>query len=101
MTLTALYEGIVTNPFLLDKLTTISNTALVFPENDLHNNSVLKSAGEKQFQQFFNDRLILGKEDIDSKLTKTQFVLPRHVDPSEKKTENSKSVIIKESQLTK
>ena len=101
MTLTALYEGIVTNPFLLDKLTTISNTALVFPENDLHNNSVLKSAGEKQFQQFFNDRLILGKEDIDSKLTKTQFVLPRHVDPSEKKTENSKSMVIKESQQTK
>ena len=101
MTLTALYEGIVTNPFLLDKLTTISNTALVFPENDLHNNSVLKSAGEKQFQQFFNDRLILGKEAIDSKLTKNQFVLPVHVDPSEKKTENSKSMVIKESQLTK
>ena len=94
-------DGIVTNPLLLDKLTSISNTALVFPENVFHNISVLKSTGEKQFQQFFNDRLILGKEAIDSKLTKNQFVLPGHVDPSEKKTENSKSMVIKESQLTK
>ena len=91
------YDGIVTNPFLLDKLTSISNTALVFPENVFHNISVLKSTGEKQFQQFFNDRLILGKEAIDSKLTKNQFVLPGHVDPIEKK----KSMVIKESQLTK
>ena len=32
---------------------------------------------------------------------KNQFVLPGHVDPSKKKTENSKSMVIKESQLTK
>ena len=96
-----LYGEIVAKPFLLDKLTSTSNTALVFPENVFHNISVLKSTGEKQFQQFFNDRLILGKEAIDSKLTKNQFVLPGHVDPSEKKTENSKSMVIKESQLTK
>ena len=95
------YDEIVTNPLLLDKLTSISNTALVFPENVFHNISVLKSTGEKQFQQFFNDRLILGKEAIDSKLTKNQFVFPGHVDPSEQKTENSKSMVIKESQLTK
>ena len=95
------YDGIVTNPFLLDKLTSISNAVLVFPENVFHNIFVLKSTGEKQFQKFFSDRLILGKVAIDSKLTKNQFVLPLHVDPSEKKTENSKSVIIKESQLTK
>ena len=95
------YDGIVTNPFLLDKLTSISNTALVFRENVFHNIFVLKSTGEKQFQKFFSDRLILGKVAIDSKLTKNQFVLPRHVDASEKKTKNSKSVIIKESQLTK
>ena len=85
------YDGIVTNAFLFEKLTSISNTSLVFPENVFHNISVLKSTGEKQFQQFFNDRLILGKEAIDSKLTKNQFVLPGHVvDPSEKKTEYSK-----------
>ena len=45
--------------------------------------------------------MILGKETIDCKLTKNQFVIPGHVDPSEKNTENSKSVVIKESQLTK
>ena len=64
-----MYDGIVTNPFLLDKLTSISNTAPVFPDV-FRNISVLKSTGEKQFQQFFNHRLILGKEAIDSKLTK-------------------------------
>ena len=95
------YNGIVTNPFLLDKLTSISNTAIVFPENVFHNISVLKCTGGKQFQQFFNDRLILGKQAVDSKLTKYQFVLIGHVDPSIKKTENSKSMVIKESQLTK
>ena len=95
------YDRIVTNPFLLDKPTSISNTALVFPENFFHNISVLKSTDEKQFQQFFDDRLILEKEAIDCKLTKNQFVLPGHVNPSEKKTENSKSMVIKESQLTK
>ena len=89
------YDGVVTNPFLFDKLTSISNPVLVFPENVFHNISVLKSTEEKQFQQFFNDRLILGKEAVDSKLTKNQFVLPGHV------TENSKSMVIKESQLTK
>ena len=89
------YDGVVTNPFLYDKLTSISNPVLVFPENVFHNISVLKSTEEKQFQQFFNDRLILGKEAVDSKLTKNQFVLPGHV------TENSKSMVIKESQLTK
>ena len=93
------YKGIVTNPFLLDKLTSISNTAIVFPENVFHNISVLKCTGGKQFQQFFNDRLILGKQAVDSKLTKYQFLLI--VDPSKKKTENSKSMVIKESQLTK
>ena len=93
------YNGIVTNPFLLDKLTSISNTAIVFPENVFHNISVLKCTGGKQFQQFFNDRLILGKQAVDSKLTKYQFLLI--VDPSKKKTENSKSMVIKESQLTK
>ena len=91
------YKGIVTNPFLLNKLTSISNTALVFPDYVFHNISVLKSTGEKQLKHFFNDRLILGKEAIDSKLTKNQFVLPGHVDPIEKK----KSMVIKESQLTK
>ena len=93
------YKGIVTNPFLLNKLTSISNTALVFPDYVFHNISVLKSTGEKQLKHFFNDRLILGKEAIDSKLTKNQFVYPGHVDPSEKKTENLK--LTKESQLTK
>ena len=92
-----MYDGIFTNPFSLDKLTRISNTALVFPKNLFHNIFVLKSTGEKQFKPFFDDRLILGKEAIDSKLTKNQFVLPVHVDPSEKKTENSKSMVIKES----
>ena len=95
------YDEIVTNPFLLDKLTSTSNPALAFPENVFHNISVLKSTEEKLFQHFFNDRLIFGKEAIDSKLTKNHFVLPGHVDPSEKKTENLKSMVIKESQLTK
>ena len=95
------YDGIVTNPFLLDTLTSLSNTSLAFPDNVFHNISILKSTGEKQFLRFFNDRLILGKETIDSKLTKNQFVLPGHVDPSEKKSEKSKSMIIKDSQLTK
>ena len=85
------YKGIVTNPFLLNKLTSISNTALVFPDYVFHNISVLKSTGEKQLKQFFNDRLILGKEAIDSKLTKNQFVYHGHADPSEKKTENLKT----------
>ena len=91
------HDGIVTNPFLLDKLNSICNTALAFPEIVFHNISVLKSTGEKQFQQFLNDRLILEKEAIDSKLTKNQFVLLGHVDPSEKKTENSKNMVNKES----
>ena len=63
-------DGIVTNPFLLEKLTSISKAALVFPENVFHSISVLKSTGEKQFQQCFNDRLILGKKTIDNKPTK-------------------------------
>ena len=81
-----MYGGIVRNIFLLDKLTSISNTALVFPESVFHNISVLKSTGKKQFQQFYKDRLILGKEAIDSKLTKNQILVSGHEDPTEKKT---------------
>ena len=83
------YDGIIKNQFLLDKLTSMSNTALVFPENVFHNISVLKSTGENQ------------KEAIDSKLTKNLIVVPGHIDPSEKKTQNSKNMVIKESQVTK
>ena len=83
------YDGIIKNQFLLDKLTTMSNTALVFPENVFRNISVLKSTGENQ------------KEAIDSKLTKNLIVVPGHIDPSEKKTQNSKNMVIKESQVTK
>ena len=83
------YDGIIKNQFLLDKLTSMSNTALVFPENVFHNISVLKSTGENQ------------KEAIDSKLTKNLIVVPGHIDPSEKKTQNSKYMVIKESQVTK
>ena len=41
------YDEIVANPFLLEKLTSTSNPALVFPENVFHNISVLKSTEEK------------------------------------------------------
>ena len=96
------YNGIVSNPFSLSTLTSISNTSLVFPDVVFHNISLLESTGKKQFDTFSEERLIRQKVSIDSKITKNQFVLPAHVDPTEKKTEKSKKcLVIKEGTITK
>ena len=70
------YHGIVSNPFQLSELTSISNTSLAFPDIVFHNISILEATGKQKFNDFLTDRLLQQKVAIDATVSKSQFVLP-------------------------
>ena len=47
------------NPFELDRLTKINNTNVVFSDTVFKDLSNLLDAGQKQFDAFWNDQLVI------------------------------------------
>ena len=87
------YIGMLSNPFEIGKLTSISNTSYSFPDVVFDNISKLKETGKRLFDSFLNDRLIDQKVAIDAKIKKNQFILPGSVDPKAKVKGNDITVI--------
>ena len=70
-------DGIVANPFKLDKLTTINNIQKVFEALVYQGISSLAHVGEKQFLRFWEERLLTGKTQIGEKINKN-VIRARH-----------------------
>lgn len=80
-------DGMIVNPFKLDKLTTINNTQKVFDPLVYQGISMIADVGEKQFLSFWEDRMIKGKTAIGEKITKNSIVIPGNV---KKENDNTK-----------
>ena len=63
------------NPFLLNDLTVINNTDMVFEDKIYCNLEQLLTTGEKQLHSFTEDRLIITKQAISAKITLNHFQL--------------------------
>ena len=72
---TCLYDKILCNPFELDKLTSISNTSITFPESVFKEVQNVEIAGKAQADKFICDRLIHGKVPLNEKIAKNNFLL--------------------------
>ena len=64
------------NPFMLNELTVINNTDILFQDNIYHNLTQLEPIGSKQFLTFIEDRLIKSKASIRAKISFNHFMLP-------------------------
>ena len=72
---TTLLNNFPNNPFLLNDLTVINNTDMVFEDNIYCNLDQLLKTGEKQLHSFTEDRLIMSKQPISAKITLNHFQL--------------------------
>ena len=63
-------DGIIYNPFELGDLTKINNTNVIFPGNVFKDLSNLLDVGQKQFDTFWNDRLVEAKIPVDDPIKK-------------------------------
>ena len=82
-------DGMVANPFKLDKLTTINNIQKVFEALVYEGISSLAHVGEKQFLRFWEERLLTGKTPIGEKINKNVIILPGTV---KKENDNARLV---------
>ena len=85
-------DGMVANPFKLDKLATINNIQKVFEALVYEGISSLAHVGEKQFLQFWEERLLTGKTPIGEKINKNVIILPGTV---KKENDNAKLVSLR------
>lgn len=95
------YTGMSNNPFEYDKLTAINNPTCSFPEEVFDSISKLEKTGEKQFNDFLDNRLNCQKIPINEKIKKNKFVLMGNVDKSKTAKENPKDVKMKQTVITK
>ena len=58
-------DGMIYNPFELDRLTKINNTNVVFSDTVFKDLSNLLDARQKQFNAFWNNRLVTAKIPVD------------------------------------
>ena len=72
---TYLYDNVLCNPFELDKLTSISNTSITFPESVFKEVQNVEISGKVQADKFICDRLIHGKIPLNEKIAKNNFLL--------------------------
>ena len=93
------FDGMTINPFEQDKLTKLSNTNVVFPDQVHHDLKSLLFKGESQFSEFWEKRLIKGETPIDSVIPNNNFLLPGKFE--EKNKESEKKLIYAEETLTK
>ena len=73
---TTLLNNFPNNPFLLNDLTVINNTDMVFEDNIYCNLAKLLKNGEKQLHSSIEDRLIMSKQPISAKIMLNHFQLP-------------------------
>ena len=73
---TTLLYNFPNNPFLLNDLTVINNTDMVFEDNIYCNLAQLLKTGEKQLHSFTEDRLTMSKHPISTKITLHHTQLP-------------------------
>ena len=71
--ITILYNNFQNNPFLLNDLTLINNTDMVFEDNIYNNFAQLLKTGEKELHSFIDDRLIMLKQPISANITLNDF----------------------------
>ena len=79
MLMCKMFDGMVANPFQLAKLVAINDTENIFHPSVYQGVCKLEAIGEKQLQEFWNDRLIQGKVPINEKISKNNIVLPGNV----------------------
>ena len=89
--------GFCCNPFDLSFLTAINNTNITFPEEVSQTTLSICDAGEEQFQQFWNDRLIQVKIPINATIKCYKFKLPGKLQTSN----NAKYPPLNQSMITK
>ena len=73
---TTLLKNSPNNSFLLNELTVINNTDMVFENNIYCNLAKLLETGEKQLHSFNEDPLIMSKQPRSAKITLNHFRLP-------------------------
>jgi hypothetical protein len=73
------FDGMVVNPLKQGKLTAVNNTQIVFDPLVYQDVSTLEAIGQKQFETFWKERLVIGKTSIDEKITKNNILLPGKV----------------------
>ena len=88
---TMLLNNFPKNPFMLNELTVINNTDIIFQDNIYHNLTQLEPIGTKQLLTFIEDRLIKAKVSISTKITLNHFMLPGY----SKSTKSRQSVVDK------
>ena len=72
---TTLLNNFPNNPFLLNDLTVINNTDMIFKNNIYCNLAQLLKTGEKKLHSFIEDCLIMSKQPISAKLMLNHFQL--------------------------
>ena len=82
-------DGIIYNPFELGDLTKINNTNVIFPGNVFKDLSNLLDVGQKQFDTFWNDRLVEAKIPVDDPIKKTCFSFLVNMKKKEKKNKRN------------
>ena len=81
------YDGMVTNPFEVDKLTKVSNTNIVYSETVFKDLTLLLKKGQAQFDDFGDERLIKGHISIYVVIRNNNFCLPGKFEEKEKENE--------------
>ena len=93
------YFGIESNPFQLGDLEKINNNAITYDSNVNDAICSLIETGERQFQCFWNDRLVQCKVPITDPIKKNSFNLPGRI--QEKRNDCEKKLVYSVSVLTK
>ena len=79
----------VDNPFQQDTLVKIDNTKVMYDSIVVTHLTELLPKGQKQFETFWNDRLVKATVAVNFPLKKNNHILPIIFDSSNKESEKS------------
>ena len=94
-----LQQAIVHNPFELDKLTKINYIDVTFDDQVFQDLAKLTDEGQKQFNSFWNQRLVMASISLDDPIKKNSFLTPGKFE--EQKKEKSKKLIYSSDNMNK